>query len=208
MAAQTLSKHGLFDRIESGIAWMIDILKNRPRFPTLAPKPIPTTTPPPPISATEPPVPTTAPPSLSTASATPPQISPQPPYVLHTNVLHVILRPAQHKARFNCINKHLSNQNDILPTLVNAPTKPISIPTSPTPSRNPISKLDLLLFPRNLKDEEPNATGRREWRPPWRFTPTGQNAVGRIEWRPPWKNHYVLEGKNVFKGAGMICATN
>ncbi|XP_022008445.1 lysine-rich arabinogalactan protein 19-like [Helianthus annuus] len=135
MAAQTLSKHELFDRIESSIARMIDILKNRPRFPTLAPKPIPTATPSPPISATESPVPATAPPSLSTASATPPPISPQPPCVLHTKVLHVILRPAQHKARFNSINNHFSNQNDILPTLVNAPIKQIAIPTSPTPSQ-------------------------------------------------------------------------
>ncbi|MFS7951363.1 hypothetical protein Hanom_Chr07g00594271 [Helianthus anomalus] len=69
MNAQTLSKHELFDQIESCIARMIDILKNRPRFqalasasatttspPTTAASPLPTTvTKPPPSTVAEPP---------------------------------------------------------------------------------------------------------------------------------------------------------
>ncbi|KAJ0843860.1 hypothetical protein HanRHA438_Chr15g0696051 [Helianthus annuus] len=41
-----------------------------------------------------------------------------------------------------------------------------------------------------FNDADPNAFGRRVWRPPWlppcHYVETDPNAVVRLEWRPPW----------------------
>ncbi|KAJ0668166.1 hypothetical protein HanPI659440_Chr17g0686001 [Helianthus annuus] len=58
-----------------------------------------------------------------------------------------------------------------------------------------------------FNDANPNAIGKREWRPPWlppcRYVETDPNAVVRLEWRPPWTGQTVVEDKDVFQGESI-----
>ncbi|MFS7915778.1 putative transcription factor C3H family [Helianthus anomalus] len=196
MIAQTLSEHELLDQIESSIARMIDILENRPRFPTSPPPKIP----PPPISATEPPACPSSPyviaapkPSLLRASLPAPS-GPKaaPPSAYATT-----------QAPYSSLNVTISFKD-------NRAWKISSVLEA--------SKLMYLVVfeePFNIIEEShekrvsKSGSHKREWRPPWRSVKASPSVAGRTEWRPPWKfaKHRldsVLEDKDVFKGAGMI----
>ncbi|KAJ0880266.1 hypothetical protein HanRHA438_Chr10g0461201 [Helianthus annuus] len=55
---------------------------------------------------------------------------------------------------------------------------------------------------------EPNATVRRDWRPPWHqsscYVTTKPNAAGRYEWRPPWTCIPSLRTRTFFRVGVLI----
>ncbi|KAJ0699070.1 hypothetical protein HanRHA438_Chr00c28g0854651 [Helianthus annuus] len=105
----------------------------------------------------------------------------------------------------------------------------IMLPSSPSPTRTPISDpfvpadpdpiMMQLFYASTLRPtynfwEKQNgcsgkplyfksATKRREWRTPWQPFKTGPNATTRHEWRPPWRMRSVLEDKDDSKGRGV-----
>ncbi|MFS7973505.1 hypothetical protein Hanom_Chr09g00857281 [Helianthus anomalus] len=159
MAAQTLSKHELFDRIESSIARMIDILKNRPRLPTLAPKPIPIATPPPPIYATKPLV----------SVITPPPSASTPPFIPST-----MPRPTPSLGE---VSPPFSRTNSKSFVYRNALT---SFILKLTPCERCIWS-----SPVNQGVGVKDTNSEHSWKPPWCFVATSPYAAGKTEWRPP-----------------------
>ncbi|KAK9056441.1 hypothetical protein SSX86_023802 [Deinandra increscens subsp. villosa] len=135
----------------------------------------------PPTMPTPPPPPPTPTPAPPSSLLEPPPSSSQPPQPL---VPHPLPKPMSSLA---------THPTKLTPFV---PTRPIMMKTFG--DRSPTSHFVI----------EPNTTGRREWRPPWRcpwrHINTAPNAVVRQEWRPPWPTHPVLEDKNVFKPWGMI----
>ncbi|MFS8027004.1 hypothetical protein Hanom_Chr16g01493361 [Helianthus anomalus] len=171
MDAQTLSKHELFNQIESSIARMIHILKIRPRFqaPTIAAATATTT--PPPTIVDPPPKPATPlvtrlphPTSTSSVVQSPaPNIAPVP-----------VLKPTSSHEHFAPPHHPLSNRQ-ITPTTIS--THVFSTP--PCQQDNQNSQQDNESSREGVADE-------REWHLPWRPVVTAPNAVGRLEWHPPW----------------------
>ena len=57
---------------------------------------------------------------------------------------------------------------------------------------------------------DPNAIGRREWRPPWlptcRYVETAPNVMVRLEWRPPWIGSPSLRTRTFFRAGVLIRA--
>ncbi|KAF5797701.1 hypothetical protein HanRHA438_Chr07g0294241 [Helianthus annuus] len=162
MDAQTLSKHELFDQIESCIARMIDILKNRPRF--QAPAIVAATTTPPPTVADPPPNPT---PTSSVVQNPALNTAPVP-----------VLKPTSSHEHFAPLNTHhpLSNRQITLAT-----TSARVFSTPPCQQDNQNSQKD------NESSSREGVADEREWHPPWRSVTTAPNTVGRFEWHPPWK---------------------
>ncbi|KAF5757991.1 hypothetical protein HanXRQr2_Chr16g0724231 [Helianthus annuus] len=105
----------------------------------------------------------------------------------------------------------------------------IMLPSSPSPTRTPISDpfvpadpdpIMMQLFDastlrptENFREKRNGGSGKplyfksatkpHEWRPPWQPLKTAPNATARREWRPPWRMHSVLEDKDDLKGRGV-----
>ncbi|KAJ0776944.1 hypothetical protein HanRHA438_Chr11g0526581 [Helianthus annuus] len=205
MDAQTLSKYELFDRIESSIARMIDILKNRPRLP-------------PPISAA-------TPTAMSPVSTTPPTYTPistpksttfgQPPAAPKPSPLRV---PKTTPTRPSLPKPFASRPN---PTPTLALTLCPKWNTGFTKTAWEMSITGMPQFHWSSKwykdDSIESVAKQREWRPPWhpsrQYIETAPNVVVRLEWRPPW-NSLMLHrdcqpcGQGSFKGDRMMCTSS
>ncbi|MFS7904266.1 hypothetical protein Hanom_Chr01g00034111 [Helianthus anomalus] len=144
------------DQIESSIAWMIDILKNRPRFPTAPPPKVPQ---PPPISAIEP------------LSVSPPYVVASPP----KQVLVAVTPPPKTTPD----TRFTTSPPPTSPPVRSPPLRLTSMAAS-TPVFSPSLMNTASTYIKNV------LTPRTEWRPPWRLVETAPNAIGRVEWRPPW----------------------
>ncbi|MFS7920807.1 hypothetical protein Hanom_Chr03g00229101 [Helianthus anomalus] len=187
MNAQTLSEHELLDQIESSVARMIDILKNRPRFPTSPPPKVP----PPPISTTEPPAcaPSpyviVAPPKQVLVAVTfPPKTTPNTRFTpLPPPISAPVTSPPQK------VTAMITSTHVFSPSFINTGSSYIKNVLAPRIEWRP---------PWCVVSASPNAVGRTEWRPPWGFTPTGQNAAGGIEWRPLWCLDFQPCGQGFF----------
>ncbi|XP_022040994.1 mucin-7-like [Helianthus annuus] len=170
------------DRIISTIAEMIDLLKNESRrwatspiFST--PLPSPASASPPPTSATEQPSPASAiitPPALPLKTAQTPSLVPVPKSV------RVAVTTSARKSASSLPK----------PTLFYPPPKKVPLTTKSASKRTPTPSTKEA----DLKDPSSDdlfnidsATGKREWRPPWRLANTSPNTIGRFEWRPPWR---------------------
>ncbi|MFS7955386.1 hypothetical protein Hanom_Chr07g00642011 [Helianthus anomalus] len=174
MDTQTLSKHELFEQIESSIARMIDILKNRPRFQAPA---IET------ASATTTPAQNTVPPLKPASKLAPSSSKPTPTRnkssPRNTNSSTWVAPPL----------KRLSLDPPLFLVLVGAATIMVTTPiiVGGTKTIRTMLKVVVTSVIKKKKLESfVGVTGRREWHPPWRSIDTSPNATGRLEWRPPW----------------------